>query len=92
MIEAIIRAWSIPELRKRISFVLGMMAVFAVGAHIPVPGIDHSVIQNMLKNGGGGILQLIDAFGGGALRRMSIFAMGIGPSGLSTVTSARKWA
>ncbi len=79
MIEAIIRAWSIPELRRRISFVLGMMGVFAVGAHIPVPGIDHSVIQNMLKNGGGGILQLIDAFGGGALRRMSIFAMGIGP-------------
>ena len=79
MIEAMIRAWSIPELRKRISFVLGMMAVFAVGAHIPVPGIDHSVIQNMLRNGGGGILQLIDAFGGGALRRMSIFAMGIGP-------------
>jgi preprotein translocase subunit SecY len=79
MIEAIIRAWSIPELRKRIAFVLGMMAVFAIGAHIPVPGIDHSVIQNMLRNGGGGILQLIDAFGGGALRRMSIFAMGIGP-------------
>jgi len=79
MIEAMIRAWSIPELRKRISFVLGMMAVFAIGAHIPVPGIDHSVIQNMLRNGGGGILQLIDAFGGGALRRMSIFAMGIGP-------------
>ena len=79
MIEAIIRAWSIPELRKRIAFVLGMMAVFAIGAHIPVPGIDHSVIKAMLKNGGGGILQLIDAFGGGALRRMSIFAMGIGP-------------
>ncbi len=79
MIEAIIRAWSIPELRKRIGFVLGMMAVFAIGAHIPVPGIDHSVITNMLRNGGGGILQLMDAFGGGALRRMSIFAMGIGP-------------
>ena len=79
MIEAIVRAWSIPELRKRITFVLGMMAVFAIGAHIPVPGIDRSVIQNMLRNGGGGIIQLIDAFGGGALRRMSIFAMGIGP-------------
>lgn len=79
MIEAMVRAWSIPELRKRITFVLGMMAVFAVGAHIPVPGIDHTVINNMLKNGGGGILGLIDAFGGGALRRMSIFAMGIGP-------------
>lgn len=79
MIEAIVRAWSIPELRKRITFVLGMMAVFAVGAHIPVPGIDHGVIQKMLASGRGGILQLIDAFGGGALRRMSIFAMGIGP-------------
>ncbi len=79
MIEAIIRAWSIPELRKRITFVLVMMAVFAVGAHIPVPGIDKTIIQKLLSNGGGGILSLIDAFGGGALRRMSIFAMGIGP-------------
>ena len=78
MIEAIIRAWSIPELRKRIGFVLGMMAVFAIGAHIPVPGIDRSIINNMLRNGNN-ILNLIDAFGGGALRRMSIFAMGIGP-------------
>ena len=43
MIEAIIRAWSIPELKRRISFVLGMMAVFAVGAHIPVPG-DRSIV------------------------------------------------
>ena len=80
MIEALQRAWSIPELRKRISFVLGMLLIFAVGAHIPVPGIDRHAIEKMLgAGGGGGLLNLVDAFSGGSFRRMSIFAMGIGP-------------
>jgi len=80
MIEALQRAWSIPELRKRITFVLGMLLIFAVGAHIPVPGIDRHAIERMLgSGGGGGLLNLVDAFSGGSFRRMSIFAMGIGP-------------
>src|ERR1051325_8213024 len=80
MIEALQRAWSIPELRKRITFVLGMLLIFAVGAHIPVPGIDRHAIERMLGTaGGGGLLNLVDAFSGGSFRRMSIFAMGIGP-------------
>jgi preprotein translocase subunit SecY len=80
MLEALQRAWSIPELRKRITFVLGMLLIFAVGAHIPVPGIDRHIIENYLRGSrGGGLLGLIDVFGGGAMRRMSIFSMGIQP-------------
>ena len=80
MVEALERAWSIPELKRRISFVLGMMMIFAVGAHIPVPGVSSHVIDAYLKGrGGGGILGLIDMFSGGSFRRMSMFALGIQP-------------
>ena len=79
MIEAMQRAWAIPELRRRVLFVLGMFAVFALGAHIPVPGIDHDKVAAMMGSQAGGLLGLVDIFGGGALRRFSIFAMGIGP-------------
>ncbi len=79
MLDAIVKALAIPELRKRILFVLGAFAVFALGAHIPVPGIDHDKLANILGGQAGGLLGLVDVFSGGALRRMSIFAMGIGP-------------
>ncbi len=80
MIEALERAWSIPELKRRISFVLTMLFIFAVGAHIPVPGVSSHVIDAYLRGrGGGGILGLIDMFSGGSFRRMSMFALGIQP-------------
>ena len=79
MLEALQRALSIPELKKRILFVLGMFAVFALGAHIPVPGVDHNKLAQIMGKAGGGLLGLVDVFSGGALRRMSIFAMGIAP-------------
>lgn len=79
MIEALQRAMSIPELRRRLLFVLGMLAIFAVGAHIPVPGIDHKKLEQIMGMGGGNLLGLVDVFSGGALRRMSVFAMGIAP-------------
>ena len=78
MVEALERAWSIPELKRRISFVLSMLMIFAVGAHIPVPGINSHIIDQYLKGkGGGGLLGLIDMFSGGSFRRMSMFALGI---------------
>ena len=80
MIEALERAWSIPELKRRITFVLTMLLIFAVGAHIPVPGVSSKIIDAYLRSkGGGGILSLIDMFSGGSLRRMSMFALGIQP-------------
>ncbi|HZT43481.1 MAG TPA: preprotein translocase subunit SecY [Chthonomonadaceae bacterium] len=79
MIEALQRALAIPELKRRIQFVLLMFFVFAIGAHIPVPGIDHAKLEAIMGRGGGNLLGLINVFSGGALRRMSIFAMGIAP-------------
>lgn len=78
MIEALQRALSIPELRQRVLFVLGAFFVFAVGAHIPVPGLDHKKLEGVISSMGG-LLSLVDVFSGGALRRTSIFAMGINP-------------
>ena len=80
MLEALQRALAIPELKKRISYVLGMFAVFALGAHVPVPGIDPSMIARYLGRNANNLLGLIDVFSGGALKRMSIFAMGIASS------------
>jgi preprotein translocase subunit SecY len=79
MLEALQRALSIPELKKRIGFVLMMFLIYAIGAHIPVPGVDHAKLEAIFSNGKGGVLSLVDVFSGGALRRMSLFAMSIGP-------------
>ena len=79
MIEAMQRALAIPELRKRVLYVLMMFLIYAVGAHIPVPGIDHNKLAQIFSGGKGGVLNLVDVFSGGALRRMSLFAMSIGP-------------
>ncbi|HZP82524.1 MAG TPA: preprotein translocase subunit SecY [Chthonomonadaceae bacterium] len=79
MLEALQRALAIPELKRRITFVLTMFLIFAIGAHIPVPGIDHNKLAAIMRGGAGNLLGLVDVFSGGALRRMSTFAMGIGP-------------
>ena len=78
MLESLVAAFRIPELKRRIQFNLAMAAVFAVGAHIPVPGVDHDAVARVF-GGAGGILGLVDVFSGGALKRMSLFAMGITP-------------
>ncbi len=79
MLEALQRALSIPELKKRILFVLMMFLIYAIGAHITVPGVDHNKLDMLFRSGKGGVLNLVDVFSGGALRRMSLFAMSIGP-------------
>ena len=78
MIESLLQALQIPELRKRITFVLGMFAIFVLGVHIPVPGVDHRVLADIIEKNGG-LLGLFDVFSGGAFKRMSLFAMGITP-------------
>ena len=77
MIEALQKAWAIPELRKRVLYVLGMFAVFAIGAHIPIPGVDREKVTQLLNSQSGGLLGLVDVFSGGSLKRISIFAVGI---------------
>ena len=67
------------ELKKRISFTLGALIVYRIGTYIPVPGVDASVMGEMLAQHGGGILGMFDMFSGGALGRMTVFALNIMP-------------
>ena len=67
------------ELKKRIWFTLGALIVYRIGTYIPVPGVDASVMGEMLRQHGGGILGMFDMFTGGALGRMTVFALNIMP-------------
>jgi len=67
------------ELKKRIWFTLGALIVFRVGTYIPVPGVDATVMGELLAQHGGGILGMFDMFTGGALGRMTVFALNIMP-------------
>ncbi|MFU8857752.1 MAG: preprotein translocase subunit SecY [Deferrisomatales bacterium] len=69
----------IPELKRRILITFLLLAVYRVGAHVPVPGIDAAALAEFFERLQGNILGLIDMFSGGALGRMSVFALGIMP-------------
>jgi preprotein translocase subunit SecY len=69
----------IPELKKRILFTLVMLAVYRLGCHIPTPGIDGSALAAFFNERQGTLFGLIDMFSGGALRQMSVMALGIMP-------------
>ena len=67
------------DLKKRIWFVLGALLVYRLGTYIPVPGIDPAVWEDIYNQKGGGILDMFNMFSGGALQRMTIFALNIMP-------------
>ncbi|MDH3917080.1 MAG: preprotein translocase subunit SecY, partial [Rhodospirillales bacterium] len=67
------------ELKKRIWFTLGALVVYRLGTYIPIPGIDPVILADVFKQQAGGILGMFDMFSGGALSRMTIFALNIMP-------------
>lgn len=67
------------DLKRRLTFLLLALVVYRIGAHIPVPGIDPSQLQQLFKGQQGGILSLFNMFSGGALSRFTVFALGIMP-------------
>ncbi len=79
MIEHIRNIFNIPELKRRVLFTLGLLAVYRVGAHIPTPGIDGAALEQFFNAARGTLLGFFDMFSGGALRRLTIFALGIMP-------------
>ena len=79
MIDGFQNAFRIPELKKRILFTLGLLAVYRVGAHIPTPGIDSQALAAFFQQTQGTLLGFFDMFSGGALSRLTIFALGIMP-------------
>ncbi|MCL1875311.1 MAG: preprotein translocase subunit SecY [Synergistaceae bacterium] len=79
MFSSLRDAFKLPDLKRRILFTLGVLFVFRLGAHIPTPGINSEAMANMFDQGAGGLLGFLDIFAGGALRRFSVFALGVAP-------------
>ncbi|MEO1841343.1 MAG: preprotein translocase subunit SecY [Pseudomonadota bacterium] len=67
------------ELRQRILFVLGSLVVFRIGTHIPIPGVDPTAVAAMFEQTRGSIVDIFNMFSGGALKRLSILALGVMP-------------
>ncbi len=83
MLEAVTNIFKIPDLKKKILFTLGLVAVFRIGAFVPTPGIDGLKLamffDNIAKTQGGTLFGLMNMFSGGAMQRLTIFALGIMP-------------
>lgn len=77
--NVLINIFKLPELRKRVLFTLGMLAVYRLGVFIAVPGVDRTVMSELVNSGSGGFLGYFNMFTGGALEQVSVFALGIMP-------------
>src|SRR5450631_1694432 len=77
--EAFANMFRIPDLRRRLSFTLAMLAVYRLGAFLPTPGINTDVLAQFFSQNQGSVLGVIDLFSGGNFRRLTIFALGIMP-------------
>ncbi len=79
MFEKFLNIFRIPDLRRRVLFTLGILAVYRLGAHITTPGVNVAALENFFNNQAGSSLGLVDLFSGGNLRRLTVFALGIMP-------------
>jgi len=77
MFNALLEAFRTPDLRNKILFTLGMLVVFRFLAHVPLPGVDQTQLQNVIA--GSQLLNLLDLFSGGGLARLSVVALGVNP-------------
>jgi len=78
----IVQAWNVPEIQRRLKFVVFALFIFVIGTHIPTPGISQSLIAGFFDqtgSGAGGLFGLLDLFTGGALRKFSVLALGVMP-------------
>jgi len=79
VIEAVKNIFNVPDLRKRILFMLALLGVYRIGAFIPTPGIDFQALENFFNQNAGTVFGFLDMFSGGNFRRLTIFALGIMP-------------
>lgn len=81
MLTAFARAFKTPDLRKKLLFTLGIIVLFRLGSHIPVPGVSYKNVQICVEQAGSsnGLFGLVNMFSGGALLQITIFALGIMP-------------
>ena len=77
MLQAALNAFSVPDLRRKLLFTLGLLVMFRIAAHVPVPNVNHAALSGVLKNNN--LLQMLNIFSGGSLQNFSIVAMGVYP-------------
>ena len=77
LLQAMIDAFSLPDLRRRIIITMGILVIFRFVAHVPLPGVDLSALQELFERNA--LLGMLDLFSGGAMRRLSVAAMGVYP-------------
>ena len=75
--EAVANIFRVPDLRKRLLFTLGLLAVYRIGGHIPLPGINTKRLEEVMQQNQGTLFGVFDLFSGGTVRRLTIFALGI---------------
>jgi preprotein translocase subunit SecY len=80
MVNTILSAFTVADIRKKLLFTAAMLALYRLGAHVPVPGVNVDAVNTIQEEfGGGGILNLLNTFSGGGLSRIAVFALGIMP-------------
>ena len=83
MIDALRNAFRLPDLRKRILFTLGILVVFRLAAHVPVPGVDAAGLRQLFRSNQ--LLGLLNLLSGGAMENFSVVAMGVYPYITATI-------
>ena len=80
MLRTFLNAFRVADIRKKLAFTAGMLALYRIGAYIPAPGINVDAVENISENfGGSNVLGFLNLFSGGSLQRFAIFALGIMP-------------
>ncbi|MET9341025.1 preprotein translocase subunit SecY [Nonomuraea sp. NPDC003804] len=79
MLTIVLRAFSIPDLRKKLLFTLGVIVLFRLGQVLPAPGVDMVAVQQCLSGARGRFVDLVQLFSGGAMLKLSVFALGVMP-------------
>jgi preprotein translocase subunit SecY len=79
MLQSLRNIWDVPELRRRVLFTLGMLAIYRIGNHVPTPGINAEALIQFFEENKGNWFGLVDMFSGGNLAKVTIFALGIMP-------------
>ena len=77
--QSLANAWKVPDLRTKLLFTAGILAIYRFGCHVPVPGIDTAALANFFKSGASGVFGFLNLFSGGALGKTAVFALGIMP-------------
>ncbi|MDQ2743159.1 MAG: preprotein translocase subunit SecY [Chloroflexota bacterium] len=77
MLQAAVNAFSVPDLRRKLLFTLGLLVAFRITAHVPVPNVNHAALTNVLNHNN--LLQMLNIFSGGSLQTFSIVALGVYP-------------